>query len=91
LDREERVETNGNGGAMTTMGKLHMIAVSLELADAALLECSDDDDDVDYDAAKEFSHKRYLKGLHRRIIHWLYHRELLSVEAASAATAVKST
>jgi len=91
LDREECDETNGNDGATTTMGKLHVIAVPLELADAALLECSDDDDDDDDDAAKEFSHERYLKGLHRRIVHWLYRRELLSVEAASAATAAKST
>jgi len=91
LDREECDDTNGNDGATTTMGKLHVIAVPLELADAALLECSDDDDDDDDDAAKEFSHERYLKGLHRRIVHWLYRRELLSVEAASAATAAKST
>ena len=43
--------------------RMSIVSVPLELADAALERV-------------DFSHEAYLKGLHRRIVHWLDHREL---------------
>ncbi|KAL3807230.1 hypothetical protein ACHAXA_001558 [Cyclostephanos tholiformis] len=44
-------------------GRISIVSVPLELADAAL-------------DREDFSHDAYLRGLHERIVHWLDHREL---------------
>ncbi|KAL7461113.1 hypothetical protein ACHAXS_001544 [Conticribra weissflogii] len=67
----------GNDGERSSQrddqaGALRVVSVPLELADAALRDDG-------------FSHERYLKGLHRRIVHWLHHREFLSAETAASS------
>jgi len=62
----------GQGG---TGGGIHIVSIPLELADAALCENSE---------GKFFSHEIYLKQLHKRIVHWLKHRELLPMQQSSS-------
>ena len=59
-----------SSSSASTSGRIHVVSVPLEVADAAL----QDDDETQSD----FSHETYLKQLHQRIIHWLNHRELLT-------------
>ena len=56
----------GNTNSSSGSGRIHIISIPLELADAALDE-------------GRFSHETYLKQVHKRIAHWLKYRELLSV------------
>lgn len=71
--------TSGGGSAMgnvssaSTSGRIHVVSVPLEVADAAL----QDDDDKE-EKQSDFVHETYLKQLHQRIVHWLKYRELLS-------------
>ncbi len=61
----------GQGGIGTSScGPIHIISIPQELADAALL----------HHDKNPFSHEMYLKGLHRRIVHWLKQREFLRME-----------
>lgn len=62
----------GNPSSSSTSGRIHVVSVPLEVADAAL---QDDDNE---EKTPDFSHETYLKQLHQRIVHWLNHRELLS-------------
>ncbi|KAK1738914.1 hypothetical protein QTG54_010230 [Skeletonema marinoi] len=59
----------GNPSSSSTSGRIHVVSVPLEVADAAL---------QDEEKQPDFSHETYLKQLHQRIVHWLNHRELLS-------------
>lgn len=56
--------------------RIRIVSVQLELADAKL------DGNGETGADASFSHEQYLKGLHRRIVHWLNHRELIQVTPA---------
>ena len=62
-------QSGGAGNTTSSSGRIHIISIPLELADAAL-------DEVD---EGRFSHETYLKQVHKRIAHWLKYRELLSV------------
>eukprot|EP00984_Skeletonema_dohrnii_P016668 scaffold7456_cov126-Skeletonema_dohrnii-CCMP3373.AAC.6 len=62
----------GNSSSSSTSGRIHVVSVPLEVADAAL---QDNDSE---EKTPDFSHETYLKQLHQRIVHWLNHRELLS-------------
>ncbi|KAL7499300.1 hypothetical protein ACHAWT_006921 [Skeletonema menzelii] len=65
--------TIGNpSSSASTSGRIHVVSVPLEVADAAL---QDDDNE---DSQPDFSHETYLKQLHQRIVHWLNHRELVT-------------
>lgn len=65
--------SSGNSGA--SGGRIHVVSVPLEVADAALQA---DDDEEEEQKQSEFSHELYLKQLHQRMAYWLNHRELLS-------------
>ena len=69
--------SNVMGHSSGTRGRIHVVSVPLEVADAALQYSDDDDDDLE-GKQPQFSHEMYLKQLHQRIVHWLNHRELLS-------------
>ena len=61
----------GQGGFETSScGPIHIVSIPQELADAALL----------HHDKNPFAHEMYLKGLHRRIVHWLKHSEFLRME-----------
>ena len=77
--------TSGGGGGIT--GRIHVVSVPLEVADGVLQQHEDEDDNNNHHSEdnkeeqqqqQSFSHERYLKQLHQRIVHWLKHRELLS-------------
>jgi hypothetical protein len=76
--------TSSGGGGIT--GRIHVVSVPLEVADGVLQQHEDEDDDNNHhpeenkeeEQQQSFSHERYLKQLHQRIVHWLKHRELLS-------------
>ncbi|KAL7427825.1 hypothetical protein ACHAXH_002826 [Discostella pseudostelligera] len=64
---------HGQGGVgKSSCGPIHVISIPQELADAVLSHHVDDEN--------PFSHEVYLKGLHRRIVHWLKYRELLHLD-----------
>ena len=68
--------SSSRGGSIenaSSCGPIHVISIPQELADAALLHHDRDDETL-------FSHEVYLKGLHRRIVHWLQHRELIRID-----------
>eukprot|EP00581_Thalassiosira_minuscula_P017412 CAMPEP_0183732008 /NCGR_PEP_ID=MMETSP0737-20130205/37179_1 /TAXON_ID=385413 /ORGANISM="Thalassiosira miniscula, Strain CCMP1093" /LENGTH=493 /DNA_ID=CAMNT_0025964889 /DNA_START=5 /DNA_END=1486 /DNA_ORIENTATION=- len=69
------------GGIGNISGRIHIVSIPLELADAAL-EKENNTDGINTDEARRssFSHESYLKQLHKRIVHWLYHRELMSMQ-----------
>lgn len=50
----------------SNLGSVNVVSVPSELADAALR------------SDERFSHDSYIKRLHRRVVHWLHHRDLLS-------------
>ena len=58
-------------GSGSSSGRINIVSIPLELADAALLDDSNDDN--------SFSHEEYLKQLHKRVVHWLKRRELQSM------------
>ena len=75
--------TSGGGGGIT--GRIHVVSVPLEVADGVLQQHEDEENDNNHrpeekteQQQQSFSHERYLKQLHQRIVHWLKHRELLS-------------
>ena len=65
-----------NGASGFADSRIRIVSVQLELADATL------DGNGETGAAASFSHEQYLKGLHRRIVHWLNHRELIQMVPA---------
>ena len=68
---------NGASGLASGFAdRIRIVSVQLELADATL------DGNGETGAAASFSHEQYLKGLHRRIVHWLNHRELIQMAPA---------
>ena len=62
----------GNPSSSSTSGRIHVVSVPLEVADAVLQDYDNEE------KTSDFSHETYLKQLHQRIVHWLNHRELLS-------------
>jgi len=77
--------TMGNYSSLasnTTTGRIHVVSVPLEVADAALQDHDNNDDDNE-EKQSDFSHEIYLKQLHQRIVHWLNHRELLSSSSST--------
>ena len=63
-------------------GCIRIISVPLEMADAALVGGGGEAEDgtninSNSSSLSLFSHKLYLKGLYKRIRHWLDHRELV--------------
>ena len=63
------VGSNNNGS-----GRIHTISIPIELADVALTT----EDQSSAESASSVVHEEYLKQLHKRIVHWLKCRELLS-------------
>jgi len=59
------------GGIGNSSGRIHIVSIPLELADAALTSQENEEN---------FSHEAYLKRLHQRVVHWLNHRELSPVQ-----------
>lgn len=59
---------SGIGSSASNLGSVNVVSIPIELADAALQS----------DSKLDMSHESYLKRLHRRTVHWLQHRELLS-------------
>lgn len=59
------------GGIGNSSGRIHIVSMPMELADAALEQ---------QENASSFSHEEYLKKLYKRIVHWLNHRELLPMQ-----------
>ncbi|KAL7541755.1 hypothetical protein ACHAXR_011232 [Thalassiosira sp. AJA248-18] len=55
------------GGVGNSSGRIHIVSMPLDLADAAL----------DQENGESFSHEVYLKQVHKRIVHWLNNRELM--------------
>lgn len=68
----------GQGGVG---GHIHIVSIPLELADAALYH---NENAGEKNEDTTFSHEEYLKQLHRRIVHWLKHRELLLMQQSSS-------
>ncbi|KAL3800142.1 hypothetical protein HJC23_001063 [Cyclotella cryptica] len=62
-------DSGGGGGGATSLGSVNVISIPSELADCALQSS---------EGVENFSHDSYLKRLHRRVVHWLHYRELLS-------------
>jgi len=73
------VGSNNNGS-----GRIHTVSIPIELADVAL--SSTDDQSDAYESAYAVSHEEYLKQLHKRIVHWLKYRELLSTSQQQQQT-----
>ena len=73
LDGSGGGSNSSSGGGGNGMGKIHIVSIPLELADAALLPSLNNENNNN-----SFLEEGYLKQLHRRIVHWLSCRELLS-------------
>ena len=58
----------GDSSAASNLGSVNVISVPVELADAAFQS----------ESGTSFSGDSYIKRLHRRIVHWLSYREILS-------------
>ena len=69
--------TNMNGAS--DLGSVNFVSITTELADAVLK--SDDEDN--------FSLESYVKRLHKRISHWLQHREVLPEDEFTRAPQTK--
>jgi len=64
----------GVGSNNIGSGRIHTVSIPIELADVAL-SSTEQSSDAESEAV---SHEVYLKQLHKRIVHWLKYRELLS-------------
>lgn len=64
----------GVGSNNIGSGRIHTVSMPIELADVAL-SSTEDESSAESEAV---SHEVYLKQLHKRIVHWLKYRELLS-------------
>lgn len=74
-----RSSSAGGGGIGNSAGRISIVSVPLELADAALDDPDADDSGGEMDCISSDLHGLdYLKRLHGRIVHWLNHRELPS-------------
>jgi len=76
------VGSNNNGS-----GRIHTVSISIELADVALSSTEDQSSAE----SKAVSHEVYLKQLHKRIVHWLKYRELLSTTQQQEQTSKDSS
>jgi len=70
---------NSSTNSASNLGSVNVVSITTELADDVLK--SDDKD--------SFSHESYLKRLHKRISHWLQHRELLPDDEFTSVTVPK--
>jgi hypothetical protein len=78
--------SSASGGSSAIGGRIHVLSVPLEVADAVLQQHDDEDFSQNHEGEERqqpvsdssFTHEAYLKQLHQRIVHWLKHRELLS-------------